>query len=176
MLSDADLIVRARKGQESAFAALVRRYQGAARSFAARVLAHDGDAEDIAQEAFVFAWEHLARLKTPERFKTWLLGIVFRKAQTRTRSRLRAKARDGAWQSAYSDAVDHGGEAAVTALQLFAQLSVDQRAALALCHGEGWSHAQAADILGVPVGTVKSHLTRGKARLKEIMEAGHGPS
>jgi DNA-directed RNA polymerase specialized sigma24 family protein len=48
-------------------------------------------------------------------------------------------------------------------------LSLEQRAALALCHGEGWSQSEAADILGQPLGTVKSNVARAKAKLRTLL-------
>ena len=166
MRSDQDLVQAVRRGEGQAFSALVTRHQGAARSFARRVSADPAEADDIAQEAFVFAWSHLDRLTAPERFKSWLLGVVWRKAQTRARSRVRRQARDGAWAQAQLKTVQAEGEAALTALQLFESLSLDQRAALALCHGEGWSQIEAADILDQPLGTVKSNVKRAKDALR----------
>ena len=51
-------------------------------------------------------------------------------------------------------------------------LPLDQRAAVALCLAEGFSHAEAAEALGVPLGTVKSHIARGRARLLEVLGGG----
>lgn len=169
MSSDAELVKAALAGRARAFSALVARHQGVARSFARRLSGGEDEADDIAQEAFVFAWSNLARLEAPARFRSWLLGAVWRKAQTRARSRTRRRARDGAWIEAQAQSVEPEADAALTALQLFERLSLDQRAALALCHGEGWSHAEAADILGQPLGTVKSNIARGKARLRSAL-------
>jgi len=169
MKDDADLVAAARRGEARAFSALVARHQSAARSFALRVCVDAGEADDIAQAAFVFAWMELKRLRDPARFRSWLLGAVWRKAQTRARSAVRRKARDGRWLEGQAETVQPDADAKLTALQLFKHLSIDQRAALALCHGEGWSHAEAADILGVPLGTLKSTMSRAKARLRGLL-------
>lgn len=55
------------------------------------------------------------------------------------------------------------------AVQLFETLPLEQRAALALCHGEGWSHQDAADILNQPLGTVKSNVKRAKEKLRTLL-------
>jgi RNA polymerase sigma-70 factor (ECF subfamily) len=60
----------------------------------------------------------------------------------------------------------HGAaDARLDVARALAELPADQRAAVALCLGEEFSHAEAAEILGLPLGTVKSHVTRGKAKL-----------
>ena len=168
MLTDGELVMAARRGEGNAFTALVARHQGAARSFARRICADPAEAEDIAQEAFVFAWSSLERLRAPDRFRSWLLGAVWRKAQTRDRSHARRRARDGAWLEGRAQTAQPAGEAALTAVQLFDALPLDQRAALALCHGEGWSHAEAADMLNQPLGTVKSNVKRAKDKLRPL--------
>ncbi len=166
MHSDAEWVGKARQGSTRAFAALMTRHQGVVRSFARRISADPADADDLAQEVFVFAWSHLSTLQDGDRFRSWVLGVTWRKAQTRARSRARRRARDGAWLEGQSRSGEAVGDAALTAVQLFETLSPDQRAALALCHGEGWSHAEAADILGQPLGTVKSNIARAKAKLR----------
>jgi len=167
--TDSELVNAARRGDARAFTALVARHQSAARSFARRVSADPFEAEDIAQEAFVLAWANLDRLRAPDRFKSWLLGAVWRKAQTLSRSHARRRARDGAWIDGQPGAAPAQGEAAMTAVQLFERLPLGQRAALALCHGEGWSHTEAADILDQPLGTVKSNIKRAKDTLRAML-------
>ncbi len=169
MRSDADWVRAAQNGQVRAFSALMTRHQGVVRSFARRVSADPGEADDIAQEAFVFAWANLSKLKDPAKFRSWVLGAVWRKAQTRARSRARRRARDGAWLDGRPQSSEAIGDAALTAVQLFESLSLEQRAALALCHGEGWSQSEAADILGQPLGTVKSNVARAKAKLRTLL-------
>lgn len=155
-------------GSDAAFGRLVRRHEGAVRAFARRLLADPGEAEDVAQDAFVHAWSRLTSLKDPARFKTWVMGIAFRKAGSSTRSFVRRLRRDGGWAEIRDPVLAPAGEAQATARQLLAMLSMDQRAALALCEGAGWSHAEAADILDQPLGTVKSNIARAKARLRAL--------
>ncbi len=164
--SDAALVRRAVAGSDAAFSQLVRRHQGAVRSFARRLLADPGEAEDVAQEALVHAWSRLASLKQPERFKTWVMGITFRKSASSTRSLMRRLRRDGGWAETRETGLAPDGETRATARQVLALLPMDQRAALALCEGAGWSHVEAADILGQPLGTVKSNIARAKTRLR----------
>lgn len=161
-------LVRAALGSDAAYGRLVRRHEGAVRAFARRLLTDPGEAEDVAQEAFVHAWSRLATLKDPARFKSWVMGITFRKAASRTRSLMRRWRRDGQWAQMREAVIGPAGETRTTARQLLAMLSMDQRAALALCEGAGWSHADAAGILGQPLGTVKSNIARAKASLRAM--------
>ncbi len=169
MQTDADWVRKARGGDARAFAALMNRHQPMVRSFARRISRDPSEAEDIAQDAFVFAWANLSKLADPAKFRSWVLGVVWRKAQTQARSNSRRSARDGAWLESQAHSGDAVGEAAMTAIQLFESLPQDQRAALALCHSEGWSHAEAVDILGQPLGTVKSNIARAKVKLRALM-------
>jgi RNA polymerase sigma factor (sigma-70 family) len=166
---DANMVREAQRGSTRAFSALMVHHQPAVRSFARRISADPGEADDLAQEAFIFAWSNLASLKNPERFRSWVLGVTWRKAQTRARTRARNRARDGAWLDTQSQTEGAVGEESATALQLFQILPANQRAVLALCHGEGWSQSEAADILGQPLGTVKSNMARAKARLRALI-------
>jgi DNA-directed RNA polymerase specialized sigma24 family protein len=73
--------------------------------------------------------------------------------------------------------LEHGAlgqhERHIALQQALAELSEEQRAAVALCLGGGWSHPEAAQILSMPLGTLKSHRSRGRARLEAILGASH---
>ncbi|MFS2317950.1 RNA polymerase sigma factor [Maricaulis sp. D1M11] len=162
---DARWVKAARAGSEPAFARLVSRHQRAVRSFLMRVAANPADADDLAQETFLAAWSALAQLRTPGHFKSWLMGMAWRKAKSQARSAARTSRRDHDWQSTRAETHTPQPEAVISMRRALMELPDDQRAALALCAGEGWTHADAARILGLPVGTVKSHITRGRARV-----------
>jgi len=163
---DAGLVRAARDGSQAAFARLVDRHQGALRGFLRR--AHGwAEADDIAQDALVTAWSSLNRLRDDEGFRPWLFGIAWKKAQTAARSARRSAVRDHDWAATEAQQAPDGvGPEEQMALEAaMAQLSPEQRAAVTLCLAEGWSHGEAAQALGLPLGTVKSHVTRGRDRL-----------
>lgn len=156
----------AREGSRTAFARLVERHQAALRGFLRR--AHGwAEAEDIAQEAFVAAWTGLDGLRDDEGFRPWLFGIAWKKAQTAARGARRSAVRDHDWAAteAQTTAQGVGPEEHLALAAALAHLSPEQRAAVTLCLAEGWSHAEAAQVLGLPLGTVKSHVARGRDRL-----------
>jgi RNA polymerase sigma factor (sigma-70 family) len=166
---DAALVRQARAGSQAAFARLVAIHEKPLRGF----LRKSGwiDADDIAQEAFVAAWVGLSKLRDDDGFRAWLYGVAWRKALSQRRGAQRAAARDEAWRGEQdletaSKVAPEDRMALETAL---AALPEDQRACVTLCLGQGWSHAEASDALGLPLGTVKSHVTRGRERLLAVM-------
>jgi RNA polymerase sigma-70 factor (ECF subfamily) len=165
---EAPLVRAARAGSQAAFGRLVERHQQGLRAFLRRAVGPDAD--DIAQEALVAAWAGLPRLRDDEGFRSWLYGIAWRKALTHIRSAARTARRDHAWQEERDG--EGSGLAAEDRLALqaaMATLAPDQRAAVALCLADGWSHGEAADALGLPLGTIKSHVARGRDKLLSVL-------
>lgn len=166
---EAALVRQARAGSQAAFARLVAIHEKPLRGF----LRKSGwiDADDIAQEAFVAAWAGLPRLREDEGFRAWLYGVAWKKALSQRRGAQRAAARDEAWrgEQELEAAAEVGAEDRMALEKALATLPEDQRACVTLCLGQGWSHAEAADALGLPLGTVKSHVTRGRKRLLAVL-------
>ncbi len=167
---EARLIAAARAGDGGAFAELVARHQQALRGFLRRYVGHWGDADDLAQEAFVTAWARLDRFEGRSSFRTWACGIAYRIARAAKRSHERAQMRDAEWLDAQPNDDQAPLEDRIALAGAMKALPQDQRAALALCLGEGFSHAEAAEILRLPLGTVKSHVNRGRERLLNVLK------
>lgn len=164
--TDAELVRRARAGSDAAFNQLVERHQQGVRAFLRRLLASGwAEADDLAQDVFLSAWRSLRSLQDPQGLRSWLLGIAWRKARDRMRSAQRSAARDRAWSDQPSAAPHISAEDGLAVREALADLPPEVRACAALCLAEGWSHAEAATALGLPLGTVKSHVLRGRARL-----------
>jgi RNA polymerase sigma-70 factor (ECF subfamily) len=169
--NEADLVAKARAGSASAFGRLVDQNQQAVRAFLRRVRGDAAEAEDLAQETFLTAWSTIGRLHPGVRPKTWLCGIAWRKAQTHVRSRARSARRDRQWLDTREATLSAGGEDRAIVSRAMADLPIEQRGAVALCLAGDWSHAEAADALNLPLGTVKSHVARGRAKLLELLGA-----
>jgi len=172
----ADWLARARRGERRAFARLVEAHQSRVR-LQLRRLAH-GDAalaDDLAQETFVQAWLHLADFRGDARLATWLHRIALtRFLQHARRPQLPVQWRD---DEGAGDATDAGhdprpaeglGHDVERALQALTEI---QRLAVVHCFHLDLSHAEAAQVLGLPLGTLKSHLDRAKTRLRELLGA-----
>ncbi len=169
-LTDADLVRRARAGSDAAFSRLVERHQAAVRAFLRRFLGSGwAEADDVAQEAFVAGWSSLRGLKDPAGVRSWLCGIAWRKAQDRIRSARRGAARDTGWLETVETPAGISAEEKLALQAAMAELPTDVRGCVALCLADGWSHGEAAEALGLPLGTVKSHVARGRARLLKAL-------
>ena len=152
------------------FAGLVERHQQALRAFLRRTCGDWALADDLAQDTFLTAWDRLDRLAPEANVRAWLCGIGYNKALTALRSARRSRAREAAYQEVAPMAGAPAPEDRLALERAMASLPVEQRAAVALCLAADFSHAEAATILALPLGTLKSHVTRGRARLLQILE------
>jgi RNA polymerase sigma-70 factor, ECF subfamily len=173
-VDDAYLVQRAREGYLDAYADLVDRHGQLAYRVALRLLGNHHDAEDVAQEALVAAWQQLPRFKANSRFSTWLYQIVTRKALNRITRTRATESLDLA--SDVPDAGDEPGQRAerdqtvdaVTAA--VAALPPPQRIAVVLRHFEGLSNAEIARITQSTIPAVRSHLFRGRRTLSQTLQ------
>jgi RNA polymerase sigma-70 factor (ECF subfamily) len=171
---DSYLVRRAQEGYLDAYADLVDRHGALAYRVALRILGNHHDAEDIAQEALITAWQQLPRFTGKSSFPTWLYQIVTRKALNRI-----TRGRAASALGAASDMSDPGEE---PAQQVERNLTADavtdavtalpppQRIAIVLRHFEGLSNAEIARITGSTVPAVRSHLFRGRRTLTKTLE------
>lgn len=161
----------AQAGSADAFGRLVKMHQQGLRAFLRRLSANDAD--DLAQETFVFAWEQIGRFDSTRSFRPWLFGIGWRKYRERKRSWLRLLTREGkAAAIETSHAPDPGLK--LDLLKATESLSPEQRAAVLLCLGAEFTHAEAAEALALPLGTVKSHVARGREKLTAALGGSDG--
>jgi len=184
-VSDAQLIARALVGDDRhAFAELVRRHQSTVRACLRKLTAgNHALADDLAQETFVLAWRNLKSFRQEARFSTWLYRIATNcwLADARKRKEELLGDRDDAVAededgSPDGDAVAGGDYTRSATLKLdleraMAVLSEGERAAIVQCYHNDLSHEEAAYVLDCPVGTVKTHVLRGKQKLKLALAA-----
>ena len=168
MTPDAELIRRVvAHDDHAAFGLLVQRHQSAVRKFLRHLTGGDHAlADDLAQETFVQAFRGLDRFRGGSALSTWLLGIAhnqWRNARRRpwTVAAMRQEM-DAAIDSAspQSDLRHDLAEALRT-------LSADEQLAIHVCYQQGLTHQEAAVVLDWPLGTVKTHLARGKDKLRQ---------
>ena len=173
-ISDAELIARViHKKDQHAFSQLVLRYQSRLRLWARRLC--DGDAhlaDDLAQETFIKAYGALSAFRAEAKFSTWLYRIAFNVAANRWRSKKMqwCNLEDNEELAAEQcELKQFDAKRDVEAAML--QLSAAQQLAIRLCYDDGFSHEEAASIMGVPLGTVKTHVLRGKKKLQMLLSA-----
>jgi len=151
----------AASGDADAFTKLVRRHERRVRSFLSRLTRGVG-ADDLAQETFLKAWRMAATFKGEGSYEGWLLRIAWRQFLSRERAPRIAEdeLHEGSGQPAAHDA-----GAAIDVNRALALLKPRERAAALLCFSEGYSHSEAAAILDLPLGTLKSLIARARTRL-----------
>lgn len=167
------LVQAARRGSDEAFSRLVARHQQALRAFLRRTCGDWSLADDLAQETFIAAWSSLGQLKAGASVRAWLCGIGYRKALTALRSAGRSRRREQSYASDPDPSSSPDPTTTIALDRAMATLSPAQRSAVALCLAADFSHAEAAEALGLPLGTVKSHLARGRAVLLLALEKRH---
>ena len=167
--SDAELILAVvERDDRRAYAALVGRHQGQVRSVLRRLTKGDAAlADDLAQETFVLAWKSLRRFRFESRFSTWLYRIAFNAWQSEARRKREVLLDDDCAPESMATACEMPDIVARVDLErAMATLSDGERAAIAACYYADLSHEEAAAALGMPLGTVKTHVLRAKAKLR----------
>ncbi len=148
---------------------LVREHGSAVRGLLRRMGAQPALADDLAQDAFLIGFQRIGDLREPAAFGGWIKQIAARLYIRRMRSRLRL---EDSLDSAPERATEGEGAAGLR-MDLdaaLASLSEAERLCVSLCHGAGLTQAEIATALNLPLGTVKSHVTRGLARLRRRLE------
>ena len=160
--NDEDLALsrRAAAGDRAAFGLLVAGHERPLRAFLAKV-AGPNCAEDLAQEAFLKAWRFADRYDGLSRYSTWLTRIAWRCHLDSIRKRRPAFDAD-------EGGLQESAAGSVVVRDMLARLDQRERAALVLCEGHGWTHAEAAELLTMPLGTLKSTVARAKSKCREM--------
>lgn len=177
---DRGVIERARGGDPDAFEAIVRERMDAVYRLSLAIVGDEADARDAAQETFVNAWRRIASLREVDRFDAWLQRIAVNAARMTLRSRRRRQVREIASDDVIRRASAAGGgvpgpdagrahDDAGRLARALADLSVDQRTLLALHHLEGHGLPEIAEVLRIPVGTVKSRLFTARRALERAL-------
>jgi RNA polymerase sigma-70 factor (ECF subfamily) len=169
--SDAELVARVLASDDRhAFATLVRRHQAPVRALLRRLACGDAAlADDLAQETFLAAYHHLGRFRGDARLGSWLYRIAYNRWLDASRSgaarRRNESSIDPGVIAVTLDRVEarHDLERAMTVLR------EPERAALALTYGADATHEETAEILGCPIGTVKSYILGAKQKLREAL-------
>ncbi len=178
---DQDLVARVVAVNDTrAFGELVRRHQSQVRNFLRRLSRDDAVADDLAQDAFLHAWDKLTTYSARGSFIGWLLRIAYttflqsRRGAKRYSEILRA-AGDvaGAESRRYTDAHDEAPDID----RLLAVLTEEERAIFVMAYACGLSHREIANAMLMPIGTVKSVIHRGKQKIRtqfDIKDVQHG--
>jgi RNA polymerase sigma-70 factor (ECF subfamily) len=168
--AEAVVVALARTGDTAAFEELLSRREAGLRRMLTRLCGDAALAEDLAQQAFVGAWKALPALREPAAFGGWLKRIAVHAWFAHAR-RVGHDLASLAEADAVADPL--AGPAAADAnldlARALAYLRPVERTCVVLAHGEGMTHDEIAVATGLPLGTVKSHIARGSARLRALL-------
>lgn len=178
--ADARLVRRIARGDSGALGELYDRFGRPAYSLARRICADDGLAEDVVQEAFLAFWRDPSKFDVAKgRFGTWLLTLVHHKSvdavrrESAIRRRTVPAADDGEeWSAPPGPGADEAAIGSLVAGQVrdaLGRLPTEQRQVLALAYYGGYTQREVAALTGVPLGTVKSRMFTGIARLRSLL-------
>lgn len=178
--SDIELVVRIQGGDAAAFDELMQRYKRPVVNFVYRMLGNAADAEDVAQEVFVRAYQRLGAFKVQSakaKISTWLFTLAHNAAIDRLRWRKRhpADSVESAPEASLSTTTDAAGEASAHEIgqhiaDAVAALPEDQRTALVLAECQGLAYAEIAQVMKCSEKSIESRLYRAKQTLREKLE------
>ena len=167
-LHDVELCSYATAGERRAFGELVRRHGSGVRHLLRRMGAQAAESDDVAQDAFLAAFERIAEFRGEGTFASWVKKIAARLYLRRLQREKRLSAL-AAEEGAVGDEAAGGSGDADRRIDLdgaLGGLSPAERLCVSMCFGAGLSHVEAADALNLPLGTVKSHVKRGLEKLR----------
>jgi RNA polymerase sigma-70 factor (ECF subfamily) len=177
-LADEDLLLLVRDGDADAFELVYDRHGGAAYSLAYRIMGERNAAEDVVQDALLSVWRSGGRFD-PERgsVRTWLLGIVHHRAidalrRTSTHDRRRASAEGIEERHEAPERTDvevARREDAREVREVMGTLPEQQRQVIRLAYFGGYTHTQIAQMLDMPIGTVKGRMRLGLEKMRRLM-------
>ncbi len=178
---DAELVVASQAGNEDAFAQLVQRHQRRVFNLVFRMLQQYEEANEVPQETFLAAWQGLPSFRGDARFSTWLYRIAYNCCLKQLEQRKRDKALQAAVQAEQIFQQESCDERAAAELEAherqalvrehLSQLPAKYRVVLVLRHLQELTYEEMAEILTMPIGTIKTHLFRARNLLKERLES-----
>ncbi len=196
--TDAVLVGRVLDGDVGAFNRLMARWERPVYNFVYRVVGHDEDAKDLVQETILRVFNGLSRLQDPNKFPAWLFRIAHNVCLDRLRSgrnrtevstdalpeggldRLLAERADHPPRHGDPEEIVYRKEIAKILMRALQSLSEEQRTAIVMREYNGYSSREIGEILGIPVGTVRSRIFHGLRNLNRVlrrfgMEEGRWP-
>ncbi len=170
-LADADLVARVLVDDDHhAFAELVRNHQSAIRGLLRQLTRSDlALADDLAQETFLRAYKHIRSFRGEAKFSTWLYRIAYNCFREDARKRKELVGIDETVLEAQADPQTTDPALKLDLMQALRLLPIHERSAILLCCQNGLSHEEAAEVLEIPLGTVKTNVLRGREKLKKLL-------
>jgi RNA polymerase sigma-70 factor (ECF subfamily) len=163
-LHDVELCSLAATGERRSFGELVRRHGSAVRGVLRRMGAQGAEADDVAQDAFLTAFERVSEFRGEGTFAGWVKKIAARLYLRRLQRERRLGAMTA--EAVEDETPGSDADAAIDLDGALQALNATERICVTMCFGAGLSHSEAAEALNLPLGTVKSHVKRGLEKLR----------
>ena len=164
------LIARAVEGDERAFEGLLEGHKDMVYNIAYRMLGNAEDAMDAFQETFISAYRNISRFRGDAKFSTWLYRIALNRCRDMLSSRRVRPAFESIHEEGFDAVAPSAGESDSDVQEALGLLSEDYRSAITLHCIMGYSYDESGDIMGIPGGTVKTYVHRGKEELRKILQ------
>jgi RNA polymerase sigma factor (sigma-70 family) len=176
-LTDADLVARVLVDDDQhAFGELVRRHQSPVRGLLRQLTRTDAAlADDLAQQTFLRAYKNIRSFRGEARFSTWLYRIAYNCFREDARRRKELVGIDEEQLQTQHDPQVADPALRHDLMHALSSLPLNERSAILLCCQNGLSHDEAARVLDIPLGTVKTNVLRGREKLKRML-ADWGPN
>lgn len=176
VLNDSVLIQRViADGDHHAFSELVKRHQSTLRASLRKMTGGQAElADDVAQETFILAWKNIGKFRFEAKFSTWLYRIAFNcwQSDVRRKSEVLMDEADLPAPSADDATPSHASTVGMSrdVARAMVDLSDMERAAINACYYNDLSHDEAAYALGIPLGTLKTHVLRAKEKMRQRLD------
>ncbi|MEM7701751.1 MAG: RNA polymerase sigma factor [Pseudomonadota bacterium] len=162
-------------GDMEALGELYRRHIGTVRGYLRSLGTPASKVDDVAQQSFLTALLKIGQFREESTFRTWLFTIAYRHfLQQYRRDKNESEASERLQREQYrgKDDLRENPEERLEISDALERLSEEERSALILCDAYGYTHSEAAAITGRPLGTLKSHVQRARAKAKQILSDG----
>ncbi len=171
MVSEKHLIARViANGDPKAFEILLKTHQTRVRIFLVRLTQGNQIlADDLAQEVFLNAYSNLSQFRSKGTFSAWLHTIAYRDFLRHVNQSKTRKIRDKVWLESQNKSQTNL-DVSLDLEKAFAKLKSEERSAITLCYSLGYTNEEAAKIMNIPQGTLKSHIKRGREKLAEDLK------
>ncbi len=160
---------------QQAFAVLVERYQSQVRNYLRQLTRNHANADDLAQETFIRAWDKMDTISSGGRFSAWLMKVahnMFLQSYRKTKryGRLMEELEHDSDMMTPVENNPISGEDSLDMPKYLSILSEEERSVMLLYFVNDLTHSEISDVSGLPLGTVKSHIHRGKFKIREHFE------
>lgn len=168
---DEELVANVATTRDSAsFELLVNRHHSRVRNWLRQLSNNSALADDLAQEVFLVAWQRISSFKGTGSFSGWLMKIAYNAYLQSERKQRREREVNDQLVTEYVPVYGEDGARIAEVARLLSVLTQYERVVMILCYAHGYSHAEISEIVDLPLGTVKSHIRRGRLKILDRFE------